>query len=91
MGIHRDISSAIVIASDGQMVRVSAFGAVDAGLIPSWVKPMALKLVLPAPCLTLSIKFPPKPRMLHDNYLCLVESNKPQIKEVRSKTQLENS
>ena len=30
-------------------------------------------------------------KMLHDNYLCLVESNRPRIKEVRSKTQTENS
>ena len=30
-------------------------------------------------------------KMLHDNYLCLVESNKQQIKEVGSKTQAENS
>ena len=29
--------------------------------------------------------------MLHDNYLCLVEFNKQQIKEVRSETQPENS
>ena len=29
--------------------------------------------------------------MLYDNYLCLVESNKQQMKEVRSKTQTENS
>ena len=28
--------------------------------------------------------------MLHGNYLCLVESNKQQIREVRSKTQPEN-
>ena len=48
MGIHRDVLSAIVIALDGQMVRVSAFGAVDAGLIPSWVKPMTIKLVFTA-------------------------------------------
>ena len=29
--------------------------------------------------------------MLHDNYLCLVESNKQQIEEVTSKIQTENS
>ena len=29
--------------------------------------------------------------MLHNNYLCLVESNKQQIKEVRSKIQTENA
>ena len=29
--------------------------------------------------------------MLQDNYLCLVESNKQQIEEVKSKTQAENS
>ena len=30
-------------------------------------------------------------KILHDIYLCLVESNKQQIEEVRSKTQVENS
>ena len=30
-------------------------------------------------------------KMLHDNYLCLVESNKQQIEEVRRKIQAENS
>ena len=30
-------------------------------------------------------------KILHDNYLCLVESNKQQIKEVRSKTPTKNS
>ena len=30
-------------------------------------------------------------KMLHDNYLCLVESNKQQIKEVKSEIQAENS
>ena len=29
--------------------------------------------------------------MLYDNYLCLVESNKQEIEEVRSKAQLKNS
>ena len=29
--------------------------------------------------------------MLHDNYLCLVESNKPQIEKVNNKIQAENS
>ena len=29
--------------------------------------------------------------MFHDNYLCLVESNKQKIEEVRSKIQAENS
>ena len=29
--------------------------------------------------------------MLHDNYLCLVESNKQQIKEVRNKIQAKSS
>ena len=29
-------------------------------------------------------------KMLHDNYLCLVESHKQQIEEVRSKIQAEN-
>ena len=33
------------VPSDGRVVRASAFGAVDSGLIPSWVKPMFLKLV----------------------------------------------
>ena len=32
-------------SSDGQVVRASALGAVDLGLIPSRVKPIALKLV----------------------------------------------
>ena len=32
-------------SSDGQVVRVSASGAVDSGLIPSRVKPMALKMI----------------------------------------------
>ena len=32
-------------SSDGRLVRMSTFGAVDSGLIPSWVKPMALKLI----------------------------------------------
>ena len=45
----------------------------------------------------LMVQLPPKlvvaslDKMLHDNYLCLVESNKQQIKEVRSKIQAENS
>ena len=33
---------------DGRMVRTSASGAVDSGLIPSRVKPMTLKLVFTA-------------------------------------------
>ena len=35
-------------SSNGQMVRASASGAVDSSLIPSLVKPMALKLVFTA-------------------------------------------
>ena len=38
------------------MVRASASGTVDLGLIPSRVKPMTLKLVFTALGLTLSIK-----------------------------------
>ena len=34
--------------SDGRVVRASAFGAVDLGLIPSRFKPMTLKLVFTA-------------------------------------------
>ena len=29
--------------------------------------------------------------ILPDNYLCLVESNKQQVKEIRSRSQLENN
>ena len=29
-------------SSGGRVVRASAFGAADSGLIPSWVKPMTL-------------------------------------------------
>ena len=32
-------------SSDGRVVRASAWGAVDLGLIPSRVKPMTLQLV----------------------------------------------
>ena len=32
-------------SSDGRVVRAYASGAVDLGLLPSWVKPMVLKLV----------------------------------------------
>ena len=35
-------------SSDGQVVRASASGAVDSGLIPSRIKPMTLKLVFTA-------------------------------------------
>ena len=35
-------------SSDGRVVRASASGAVDSGLIPSRVKPMTLKLVFTA-------------------------------------------
>ena len=35
-------------SSDGRVVRASASGAVDLGLIPSRVKPMTLKLVFTA-------------------------------------------
>ena len=35
-------------AQDGRVVRASALAAVDLGLIPSWVKPMTLKLVFTA-------------------------------------------
>ena len=35
-------------SSDGRVDRVSAFEAVDCGLIPSRVKPMTLKLVFTA-------------------------------------------
>ena len=34
--------------SDGRVIRASASGAVDLGLIPSWVKPMTFKLVFTA-------------------------------------------
>ena len=40
--------SARQLSSDSQVVRASASGAVDLGLIPSRVKPMALKLVFTA-------------------------------------------
>ena len=30
-------------------------------------------------------------KILPDNYLCLVESNKQQIKEIRNRSQLENN
>ena len=36
------------ISSDGRVIRASASGAVDLGLIPSLVKPMTLKLVFTA-------------------------------------------
>ena len=45
----------------------------------------------------LIVQLSPKPRccavdkMLHDCYLCLMESSKQQIEEVKSKTQAENS
>ena len=35
-------------SSDGRVVRASASGAVDLGLIPSRIKPMTLKLVFTA-------------------------------------------
>ena len=35
-------------SSDGRVIRASALGAVDSGLIPSWVKPMTSKLVFTA-------------------------------------------
>ena len=35
-------------SSDGGVVRTSASGAVDSGLLPSRVKPMTLKLVFTA-------------------------------------------
>ena len=35
-------------SSDGRMVRASVSGAVDSGLVPSRLKPMALKLILTA-------------------------------------------
>ena len=41
--------------SDGRMVRASAPGGVDLGVIPSRVKPMTLKLVFTASLLDLSI------------------------------------
>ena len=41
-------SENILNSSDGRVVRASALGAVDLGLIPSRVKPMTLKLVLTA-------------------------------------------
>ena len=37
-----------IYGSDGRVVRASASGAVDSGLIPSPVKPMILKLVITA-------------------------------------------
>ena len=39
------VSTCITNSRDGQVVRASAFRAVDSGLIPSLVKPMAFKLV----------------------------------------------
>ena len=39
---------ATVIISDGRVVRTTAFGAADPGVIPSRVKPMTLKLVFTA-------------------------------------------
>ena len=41
-------TSCCINSSDGPMVRASAAGAVDLGLIPSRVKPMTLKLVFTA-------------------------------------------
>ena len=35
-------------SSDGRVVRASASGTVNLGLIPTWVKPMTLKLVFTA-------------------------------------------
>ena len=35
-------------SSVGRVIRASASGVVDLGLIPSWVKPMTLKLVFTA-------------------------------------------
>ena len=43
-------------SSDGRVIKASSSGAVDLGLIPSRVKPMALKLVFTASCLTLRVK-----------------------------------
>ena len=43
-------------SSDGRVVRASAFGAVDLGLIPSRVKPMTLKLVFTATLQDLDIR-----------------------------------
>ena len=42
--------------SDDRVVRASASGAVDLVLIPSPVKPITLKLVIAASCLTFSMK-----------------------------------
>ena len=36
------------VSLDGRVVRASASGAVDSGLIPSRVKPMTIKLVFTA-------------------------------------------
>ena len=38
----------MINSSDDRVVRASAWGAVDSGLIPSRVKPMTLKLVFSA-------------------------------------------
>ena len=40
--------SRVINSSDGRVVKASASGAVDLGLIPSRVKPMTLKLVFTA-------------------------------------------
>ena len=42
---------------EGRVVKASASGTVDLDLIPTWIKPMTLKLVFTLLfCLTLSIK-----------------------------------
>ena len=46
----------IQLAYSSDVVRVSASGFVDSGLIPSRVKPLTLKLVFTASCWTLSVK-----------------------------------
>ena len=52
----KTLNTVLIDNSNSRVVRASAFGAVDSGLVPSQVKPMAVKLVFKAfPCLTLSI------------------------------------
>ena len=42
----------IIYSSDDRVIRASASGAIDSGLILSRVKPLTLKLVFTASCLT---------------------------------------
>ena len=62
-------------SSDGRVVRASASGAVDLDLIPSWVKPITLKLVFAGLFhLTLSIKVAVWTRSRQVYLLCRWES-----------------